>query len=105
VSFDTDRQRALEDTRFWGALALKPEEKMNVEDPLELERLADALPVERAASRWIVTDDADEMVERIGAYVGLGFNHLVFHAPGNDQARFLKLFASHVVPRLRRKFG
>jgi coenzyme F420-dependent glucose-6-phosphate dehydrogenase len=22
VSFDTDRQRALEDTRFWGALAL-----------------------------------------------------------------------------------
>jgi coenzyme F420-dependent glucose-6-phosphate dehydrogenase len=78
---------------------------MNVEDPLELERLADALPLERAASRWIVTDDADEMVERIGAYVGLGFNHLVFHAPGNDQARFLKLFATHVVPRLRRKFG
>ena len=105
VSFDTDRQRALEDTRFWGALALTSDEKMNVEDPLELERLADALPVERAASRWIVTDDADEMVERVGAYVGLGFNHLVFHAPGNDQARFLKLFATHVVPYLRRKFG
>jgi len=105
VSFDTDRQRALEDTRFWGALALTSDEKMNVEDPLELERLADALPVERAASRWIVTDDADEMVERVGAYVGLGFNHLVFHAPGNDQARFLKLFATHVVPHLRRKFG
>lgn len=105
VSFDTDRQRALEDTRFWGALALTADEKMNVEDPLELERLADSLPVERAASRWIVTADADEMVERIGAYVGLGFNHLVFHAPGNDQARFLKLFSTHVVPRLRQKFG
>jgi coenzyme F420-dependent glucose-6-phosphate dehydrogenase len=105
VSFDTDRQRALEDTRFWGALALTSDEKMNVEDPLELERLADSLPLERASSRWIVTDDADEMVERIGAYVGLGFNHLVFHAPGNDQARFLRLFATHVVPRLRRKFG
>lgn len=105
VSFDTDRQRAIEDTRFWGALALTSEEKMNVEDPLELERLADALPVERASSRWIVTHDADEMVERIGAYIGLGFNHLVFHAPGNDQARFLKLFSTHVVPRLRRKFG
>ena len=105
VSFDTDRQRALEDTRFWGALALTADEKMNVEDPLELERLADSLPLERASSRWIVTDDADEMVERIGAYVGLGFNHLVFHAPGNDQARFLRLFATHVVPHLRRKFG
>ncbi|SCW66011.1 coenzyme F420-dependent glucose-6-phosphate dehydrogenase [Sphingobium faniae] len=105
VSFDTDRDRALEDTRFWGALALTPDEKMNVEDPLEMEKLADALPVERAASRWIVTDDADEMVEKIGAYVKLGFNHLVFHAPGPDQARFLKLFAEQVAPKLRAKFG
>jgi len=105
VSFDTDRARALEDTRFWGALALTPEEKMNVEDPLEMERLADALPVERAASRWIVSDDADEMVERIGVYVKLGFNHLVFHAPGPDQARFLRLFAEQVAPRLRAEFG
>jgi coenzyme F420-dependent glucose-6-phosphate dehydrogenase len=105
VSFDTDYRRALEDTRFWGALALKPEEKMDVEDPLVMERLADALPVERAASRWIVTTDADEMVEKIGAYVDLGFNHLVFHAPGPDQARFLKLFAERVAPKLRAKFG
>jgi coenzyme F420-dependent glucose-6-phosphate dehydrogenase len=105
VSFDTDRRRALEDTRYWGALALTAEEKMNVEDPLELERLADALPVERAASRWIVTADADELIERVGAYVKLGFNHLVFHSPGKDQARFLKLFAQHVAPGMRRRFA
>jgi coenzyme F420-dependent glucose-6-phosphate dehydrogenase len=105
VSFDIDRDRAMQDTRLWGALALKPEEKMNVEDPLEMERLADALPVERAASRWIVTTDAEELVEKIGAYVHLGFNHLVFHAPGPDQARFLTLFAEQVAPRLRARFG
>jgi coenzyme F420-dependent glucose-6-phosphate dehydrogenase len=105
VSFDTDRERALDDTRFWGALALTPEEKMNVEDPLEMEQLADALPVERAASRWIVTADPDEMVEKVGAYVDLGFNHLVFHAPGPDQSRFLRLFAELVAPRLRARYG
>ena len=88
VSFDTDKARALEDTRHWAALALTPEEKMSVEDPVEMQRLADALPLERAASRWIVSSDADEHVERIGYYVGLGFRHLVFHAPGPDQARF-----------------
>jgi coenzyme F420-dependent glucose-6-phosphate dehydrogenase len=54
VSFDHDKQRALEDTTHWAALALTPEEKHSVEDPIEMERLADALPVERAASRWIV---------------------------------------------------
>lgn len=105
VSFDTDMARAMEDTRYWAALALSPEEKMSVEDPLEMERLADALPAERAAKRWIVSTDADEHVERIGFYVGLGFRHLVFHAPGPDQARFLKLYSEHVLPRIRKRWG
>jgi coenzyme F420-dependent glucose-6-phosphate dehydrogenase len=101
VSFDTDKQRALDDTRIWAALALTPEEKMTVHDPKEMERLADALPVERAASRWIVSDDPDEHIERILPYVRLGFEHLVFHAPGPDQARFLRLYGEQVLPKLR----
>jgi coenzyme F420-dependent glucose-6-phosphate dehydrogenase len=105
VSFDTDYERALLDTRWWGALALTPEEKMNVEDPLEMERLADALPVERAAQRWIVSSDPREQVEKIRPYVELGFNHLVFHAPGADQARFLQLYSQYVLPLLRKEFG
>jgi coenzyme F420-dependent glucose-6-phosphate dehydrogenase len=105
VSFDTDLERARNDTRFWGALALKPEEKMNVEDPLEMERLADALPVERAVSRWIVAAEAEKIVDGIRPYVKLGFNHLVFHAPGPDQARFLELFSAKVMPLLRKEFA
>jgi coenzyme F420-dependent glucose-6-phosphate dehydrogenase len=105
VSFDTDAARAKEDTRHWAALALTPEEKTSVEDPVEMQRLADALPLDRAASRWIVSSDPDEHVEKIGAYVGLGFRHLVFHAPGPDQERFLKLYGEQVLPRLRKRFG
>ena len=105
VSFDTDFDRAMEDTRHWAALALTPEEKMNVEDPLEMERLAAALPLERAASRWIVSADPEEQLAQIRPYVELGFTHLVFHAPGPDQNRFLKLYAEQVVPLLRAKLG
>ena len=105
VSFDTDHTRAMEDTRYWAALALSPEEKMSVEDPLEMEKLSDQLPAERAAKRWIVSADPDEQVERIRPYVELGFRHLVFHAPGPDQARFLRLYAEQVLPRLRKAFG
>jgi coenzyme F420-dependent glucose-6-phosphate dehydrogenase len=101
VSFDTDRQRAMEDTRIWAALALPAEEKTGVEDPREMERRAAALPLEKAASRWIVSSDPDEQVERIKLYVDMGFTHLVFHAPGPDQRRFLNLYAEHVLPRLR----
>ena len=105
VSFDTDRVRALEDTRHWAALALSAEEKMSVEDPLAMEKLADSLPAERAAKRWIVSTDPDEHVERIRPYVELGLRHLVFHAPGPDQPRFLKLYAERVMPKLRAAFG
>ncbi|MEA2671562.1 MAG: coenzyme F420-dependent glucose-6-phosphate dehydrogenase [Chloroflexota bacterium] len=101
VSYDTDRQRALEDTRHWGALALSAEEKVGVEDPIEMERLADALPVERTASRFIVSSDPEEQIEGIRPYLEMGFTHLVFHHPGPDQARFLRLYAEQVLPRLR----
>lgn len=105
VSFDTDLERAREDTRFWAALALSPEEKMSTENPVEMEKLADALPLERTVKRWIISTDPDEQVEKIRPYVELGFRHLVLHAPGPDQARFLRLYAEHVVPRLRAAFG
>ena len=104
VSFDTDRDRAMEDTRHWAALALSPEEKTGIEDPVEIEKRAAALPLERVASRWIVSSDPEEQVERIAPYVEMGFRHLVFHGPGPDQGRFIRLYAEHVIPRLRERF-
>ena len=101
VSFDHDREQAMQDTKYWGALALTPEQKSGVEDPIEMQRLADALPVEQAASRWIVSTNPDEHVEKIRHYLDLGFKHLVFHAPGPDQAKFLELYGTEVLPRLR----
>jgi coenzyme F420-dependent glucose-6-phosphate dehydrogenase len=101
VSFDSDRDRARADTRHWAALALSSEEKMGVEDAVEMERLADELSIERVAGRWIVSSDPDEHVERIRPYLDLGFTHLIFHAPGPDQRRFLELYAREVLPRLR----
>ncbi len=101
VSFDSDHARAMEDTRHWAALALSPEEKTGVEDPLEMERRADALSAERSASRWIVSSDAAEHVAAVQRYIDMGFRHLVFHAPGTDQERFLRTYAEEILPRLR----
>jgi coenzyme F420-dependent glucose-6-phosphate dehydrogenase len=104
VSFDTDRAQALEDTKIWAALALSGEQKMGVEDPREMERLA-ATVEDVAHRRWLVSDDPDEHIEQIKPYLDWGFNHLVFHFPGNDQERSMALYAEHVLPRLRQRFG
>jgi coenzyme F420-dependent glucose-6-phosphate dehydrogenase len=104
VSYDHDADFARDACRWWAALSLTPEEKRDVEDPIEMERLADAA-ADRAHSRFIVSSDPEEVVERIAPYVELGFDHLVFHAPGEDQPRFLEQFSRDVLPRLRDRFG
>lgn len=101
LSYDTDATAALENTRFWSPLSLSAEQKHDITDPVEMERAADALPIEQIAKRWIVGSDPDEVVAGIKQYVDWGFNHLVFHAPGHDQARFQELFARDIAPRLR----
>ena len=98
VSFDHDRDAAMQATRFWGALGLTAEQKSGVEDPIEMQRLADELSVEQTARRFIVSTDPDEHVQQIKRYLDLGFTHLVFHAPGPDQERFLRLYGEEILP-------
>jgi coenzyme F420-dependent glucose-6-phosphate dehydrogenase len=102
VSYDRDRDKAYENTHWWAALALTPEQKEGVEDPIELERLADA-NADQAHTRFICSDDPDEVVEKIGVYLDLGFDDLVLHAPGPDQSRFLEQFGADVLPKLRER--
>jgi coenzyme F420-dependent glucose-6-phosphate dehydrogenase len=104
VSYDRDRRFAHDACAWWAALALKPEQKEGIEDPVEMERVADE-NADRAHTRFIVSDDPDEVVERIRPYVEVGFEDLVLHAPGTDQGRFLDQFAADVLPRLREAFG
>jgi coenzyme F420-dependent glucose-6-phosphate dehydrogenase len=104
VSFDTDRARAMEDTKIWAALALSGEQKVGVEDPREMERLA-ATVEDVAHRRWLVSSDPDEHVEQIATYVEYGFDHLVFHFPGDDQEAAIARYAELILPRLRARFG
>jgi coenzyme F420-dependent glucose-6-phosphate dehydrogenase len=101
LSYDTDYDVALNNTRFWSPLSLSAEQKHDITDPIEMEKAADALPIETIAKRWIVGSDPDEVVASIKDYVDAGLNHLVFHAPGQDQRRFLELFERDLAPRLR----
>ena len=93
VSFDTDYDRAKEDTKVWAALALPGDKKLGVHDPREMEVLAkEAEPY--AHTRWLVSADPDEHVEQIAPYIGWGFNHLVFHFPGEAQLEAIDRYAT-----------
>ncbi len=94
----------MEDTKIWAALALPADVKADVDDPREMERLArDAEGI--AHQRWLVSNDPEDHLEQLRPYLELGFNHLVFHSPGNDQARFLDLYGKQILPRIRERWG
>ncbi|MBB3663560.1 coenzyme F420-dependent glucose-6-phosphate dehydrogenase [Prauserella sediminis] len=101
MSYDREPDRALENCRFWAPLSLTPEQKHSVTSSEEMERLADELPIDQVAKRWIVASNPDQAMEQIQPYLDAGFNHLVFHGPGHDQERFLGQLSEDVLPRLR----
>ena len=92
------------DTRIWAALALPAEDKVAIHDAREMEKKAEAV-ADQAYRRWLVSNDPDEHIEQIRPYIELGFTHLIFHAPGDDQSRFLQLYARDILPRLRERWG
>jgi coenzyme F420-dependent glucose-6-phosphate dehydrogenase len=104
VSYDTDRAHAMEDTKIWASLALPAEAKAGIDDPREMERQARSVE-DVAYRRWLVSDDPDEHIEQLRPYLELGFNHLVFHAPGEGQTRFLELYGSQILPRIRDRWS
>src|SRR5690606_25914977 len=101
ISYEESMDAALENTLFWSPLSLSKEQKHDITAPIEMEKAADALPIEQIAKRWIVGTDPDEVVAQVAEYVDWGFDHLVFHAPGHDQERFMTLFDRDLAPRLR----
>ena len=51
-------------------------------------------------TRWIVASSPDKVVQSLRQFVSLGYRTLVFNSPLNDQERFLRSFASDVMPAL-----
>src|SRR5260221_10748212 len=56
LSFDTDLDRAYNDTRIWAALALPAEDKADVYDAREMERMAEGV-ADQAHRRWLVSNN------------------------------------------------
>ena len=101
ISYDRDPEQAMENTRFWAPLSLTPEQKHSVSSSEEMERLADQLPIEQVARRWIIASRPEDAMDQLKPYLDAGFNHLIFHGPGHDQERFLTQLTEDVVPLLR----
>jgi coenzyme F420-dependent glucose-6-phosphate dehydrogenase len=101
LSWDSDYDQAVRNCRFWAPLSLTAEQKHGSSDLRQMEKLSDQLSDEQVSERWIVSSTPADVVAAVKRYTDLGFDHLVFHGPGEDQERFLLTFAEQVLPGVR----
>jgi len=106
VSYDRDRELAFKNTEFWAALALAPEQKEGIEDPIEMERVANE-NLDKAHTRFICSNYPEEVVEKIL------FQHEIFGhqrfllqlpvgtIPHDRLMKAIELFGSEVAPVVR----
>ena len=105
VSFDTDYAQAKEDTKVWAALALPERQEAGRPRPARdggrWPRRPSPTRTRAGSSRPTPTSTSS----RSRPYIGWGFNHLVFHFPGEAQVEAIDRYAEQILPRLRSRFG
>jgi coenzyme F420-dependent glucose-6-phosphate dehydrogenase len=48
-----------------------------------------------------ISADPEDHIKFAQGYIDLGFDHLIFHSAGPDQAAFIEAYGREVLPRLR----
>ncbi len=101
LSYDTDADLALENTRFWAPLALSKEQKHDITDPIEMER--PRMPCRssrspRAGSSGRIPTPSWRMSRSTWTRAS---TTSCSTRPAHDQRRFLELFERDLAPRLR----
>jgi len=101
VSYDLDYDRALKSALFWGATAIARERREHVSDPRVLEAMVGPEEERRIRESWLITSDPDEIIEKLGEFLKLGFDRVYIHSSSPNEERFLQLLGRDILPWMR----
>lgn len=74
----------------------------DIEQPEDFDALAGEPTDEQLRNGALISDDADELAERIAGLVSLGFDRVYVHGISTDQSAFLDRAEADLLPALRR---
>ncbi len=100
VSFSEDFDKALELCRFWATTAIHGHIGLS-SDPREFERAAEDVSDERLKEIWYITDEIDDVVDRVERHIEAGYNWIQVHSCSPDEEGFLDIFGRSAMPRIR----
>ncbi len=81
--------------------AVKPPETWDIDDPAEFDRRAAGVGPDEIREALLVDHEPARLAERIAAIVDAGFDGAYLHHVGRDQAPFLAMAGTDLLPALR----
>jgi coenzyme F420-dependent glucose-6-phosphate dehydrogenase len=104
VAYTADKKQAIEIRKaYWAGTVIPALFTERIYTPEMSEHNGKAVGSDTIAQSVCISDDADAHVKNAQAYIDLGFDHLIFHSAGPDQAAFIEAYGRDVLPRLRQK--
>jgi coenzyme F420-dependent glucose-6-phosphate dehydrogenase len=86
---------------FWGSTAIARERREHVSDPRVLEAMVGPEEERKIRESWLITSDPDEIIEKLGEFLKLGFDRVYIHSSSPNEERFLQLLGRDILPWMR----
>jgi len=101
VSYSKNYEDALASTRRWKSGLTPNILDLPIADPRELERLGNQVSDSELAKVWTITDDPEDIVEKVHRAIDLGYNEIQLHSASPSEEEFLSICKDEVLPQLR----
>jgi coenzyme F420-dependent glucose-6-phosphate dehydrogenase len=101
VSYDTDYDRAFKSASYWAPTALPKDVREEISDPRELEAKVGPAELEGIKKTWLITDESDDIIRRLGEFLKMGFNRVYIHSASPNEHRFLHLIGRDILPWMK----
>ena len=104
VDFTDDKEKAVEARKdYWAGAFVPAMFTEKIYTPEASEQNGKVVGSDTIKKSVCISADPDEHVRNAQRYIDMGFDHLIFHSAGPDQARFIEAYGRDVLPRLRQK--
>ncbi|HEX4941328.1 MAG TPA: TIGR03557 family F420-dependent LLM class oxidoreductase [Actinomycetota bacterium] len=103
VCYGPDETKAKEEAlEWWPNTSVPGEVGLELAEPDHFEDIAELITTEQIGEKVICGPDPDAIVEKIGAFMEAGFDHVFLHQVGPRQEEFLAFAKDELLPSIDR---
>jgi coenzyme F420-dependent glucose-6-phosphate dehydrogenase len=102
VAYTKDKEKAIQEhLKYWASTYIPALYDQKIYSPAMSQENGEVIGADTVMKTGCFSDNAADHIKFAQQYIDLGFDHLIFHAPGPDQRAFIEGYARDVLQPLR----